>query len=174
MIWKSLGFQLTAVISFVVLVVLLAPLPHHGEPQIPPAYAPSQPQETAPARTGSVETQDNAPLDEDDGVTVVQSRVGDEPVWSGGPMHEARVNAEQHWRKHGADFPDVHNEREYVDRAHDFVEHPPPGAEMKRDRRGDTLIYDRASNTFAVRAANGAPRTMFLPRSGSAYWDRQD
>ena len=38
---------------------------------------------------------------------------------------------------------------------------------------GDTLLYDAKSNTFAVVTKAGAPRTMFKPRDGSAYWDQQ-
>lgn len=88
-------------------------------------------------------------------------------------MHDARENAEHHWQKHGSEFSELHSARDYVDKAHDFVNHPPPGAEIKHDSRGNTLIYDRQSNTFAVQAPDGAPRTMFRPDSGSRYWDRQ-
>jgi pyocin large subunit-like protein len=44
------------------------------------------------------------------------------------------------------------SKRDYTNAAHDFVNHPPPGAQTKHDSRGDTLICDPESNTFAVQA----------------------
>ena len=38
---------------------------------------------------------------------------------------------------------------------------------------GDTLIYDPKANVFAVRSKAGAPRTMFKPDDGMAYWQEQ-
>ncbi len=38
---------------------------------------------------------------------------------------------------------------------------------------GDTLYYDPKSNVFAVVDKQGAPRTMFKPREGMAYWTEQ-
>lgn len=38
---------------------------------------------------------------------------------------------------------------------------------------GDKLFYDPSSNTFAVKAANGAPRTMFRPTDGTNYLLKQ-
>jgi len=38
---------------------------------------------------------------------------------------------------------------------------------------GDTLYYDPSTNTFAVQNANGAPKTMFKPAAGMAYWNKQ-
>ena len=35
-------------------------------------------------------------------------------------------------------------------------------------------MYDRGSaNVFAVVSRDGAPRTMFKPRDGAAYWQEQ-
>jgi pyocin large subunit-like protein len=38
---------------------------------------------------------------------------------------------------------------------------------------GDALLYDAKTNTFAVVTKAGAPRTMFKPRDGAAYWEQQ-
>ncbi len=62
---------------------------------------------------------------------------------------------------------------DYVRKAHEFVDHPPAGVETLSRRNGDTLMYDPKSNTFAVASRDGAPRTMFKPRAGAAYWDEQ-
>jgi filamentous hemagglutinin len=93
-------------------------------------------------------------------------------VWSHGRDGPAR-NAEEHWEKHARGFPEFHSALEYERAALAFVTSPPPGTLTKRNDRGDTLFYDPATNTFAVRDAQGAPRTFFRPDDGAAYWDRQ-
>ncbi len=35
------------------------------------------------------------------------------------------------------------------------------------------LYYDPKANIFAVADREGAPRTMFKPRDGMAYWQQQ-
>ena len=92
--------------------------------------------------------------------------------WSHG-RDGSDANADEHWRKHGNEFSEDQTARDYEDEASDFVHHPPSGAEIKHRANGDTLIYDRDSNTFAVENRDGAPRTMFKPDRGEAYWDRQ-
>jgi len=94
-----------------------------------------------------------------------------EVIWSHGRDGSAR-NAEEHWRKHGAEFPEYHSAEEYEAGALAFVRSPPPGTLTKRDG-GDTLFYNPDSNTFAVADPRGRPRTFFRPDSGRAYWDRQ-
>ncbi|HEY7979048.1 MAG TPA: hypothetical protein VID67_12720 [Rhizomicrobium sp.] len=93
-------------------------------------------------------------------------------VWSHGPDGAVR-NAEEHWEKHGGEFPEFHSALEYERGALAFVLSPPRGTLTKTNARGDTLLYDPVSNTFAVRDAQGEPRTFFRPDSGRAYWDRQ-
>jgi filamentous hemagglutinin len=93
-------------------------------------------------------------------------------VWSHGREGAAR-NAEEHWEKHGSEFPEFHSALEYERGALAFVLSPPPGTLTKTNTRGDTLLYDSDSNTFAVRDAQGEPRTFFRPDNGRAYWDRQ-
>jgi pyocin large subunit-like protein len=97
----------------------------------------------------------------------------DAPLWSSTPQMSARENAEHHWRKHGAEFPELKSAADYEAAAHAFVSHPPPGTLTKHESDGDTLFYNPASNTFAVRRRDGAPRTMFKPDNGMEYWNRQ-
>jgi hypothetical protein len=179
MIWKSLGFQAAAIAAVVAVIAFVAPLPGERAKSPPNAGA------TAVHDTGAVSVPETAPRAvQDNSAAPVEdtSRTGDEsapqgdaagPLWSPGADHDARENAAHHWQKHGSEFSELHSERDYTNAAHDFVNHPPPGAETKRDSRGDTLIYDPESNTFAVQAPDGAPRTMFRPHNGRAYWDRQ-
>lgn len=97
----------------------------------------------------------------------------DAPLWTSTPDMSAAENAEHHWRKHGSEFPELHDASQYEAAAHKFVSAPPPGTLVKHHRNGDTLFYDPASNTFAVSRRDGAPRTMFKPDNGMRYWDRQ-
>lgn len=93
-------------------------------------------------------------------------------VWSHG--HDGtNENAEEHWEKHGADFPEFHSAEEYERGARNFIASPPPGTLTKHRENGDTLFYDPTTNTFAVADRRGEPRTFFRPNSGRAYWDRQ-
>jgi filamentous hemagglutinin len=93
-------------------------------------------------------------------------------IWSHGP-DGSDANAQEHWQKHGGEFPALHSEQDYVGAANAFVHRPPPGTLTKTDSRGDTLFYDPATNTFAVMDSAGEPRTFFKPDNGRAYWDRQ-
>jgi RHS repeat-associated protein len=94
------------------------------------------------------------------------------PFWSPGKPKNPLKNAFSHWKKHGGEFPNLQNSKQYVEAAQKFVSDPPPGT-LTKIRDGDLLLYDPASNTFAVRAPNGAPRTMFQPSAGMNYWNAQ-
>ncbi len=95
------------------------------------------------------------------------------PLWSSTRSQSARENAEAHWRKHRREFPEYRSAEEYIAGAHQFLRGPPPGTLFKSRDNGDRLFYDPATNTFAVQARNGAPRTMFRPDKGLQYWKRQ-
>jgi hypothetical protein len=49
----------------------------------------------------------------------------------------------------------------------------PGDAETVKRPNGDTLIYQASTNTFAVVAKDGTPRTMFKPTTGADYWAEQ-
>lgn len=97
---------------------------------------------------------------------------GSDVIWSHG-HNGGSQNSEEHWQKHGRDFPEFHSAEEYEQGALRFVTNPPPGTLTKSRENGDTLFYDPATNTFAVKDRSGEPRTFFRPNSGRAYWDRQ-
>ena len=84
-------------------------------------------------------------------------------IWSATKNKTAVQNAFGHWKKHGAEFPEFRNAKEYVEGAQRFVNQPPQGVLSRVRANGDTVLYDQATNTFGVRAADGAPRTMFRP-----------
>lgn len=98
-------------------------------------------------------------------------QVGGRPMWSASRRFTADQNAERNFRRNGAAFGAATLDA-YVARAHAFIARPPRGAQTLTRPNGDTLIYDPASNVFAVATRDGAPRTMFKPDDGAAYWAR--
>ena len=62
---------------------------------------------------------------------------------------------------------------DYLARLTAFTAHPPRDADTVKRPNGDTLIYQASTNTFAVVARDGTPRTMFKPDDGAAYWAQQ-
>ena len=94
------------------------------------------------------------------------------PLWSSNRKYSAAQNAAYHYRRNGKDFG-ADSQRDYVAKAHAFIQDPPRGVLTLTRRNGDRLLYHPASNTFAVASKAGAPRTMFKPEDGMAYWERQ-
>jgi pyocin large subunit-like protein len=74
--------------------------------------------------------------------------------------------------RNGADFG-ARSAEDYLAKVTAFTTKPPRDVETVKRPNGDTLLYQASTNTFAVVARNGTPRTMFKPTTGAAYWDEQ-
>lgn len=98
--------------------------------------------------------------------------VDGKPMWSASRRYSAQENAQRAFARNGEDFG-ADSLGEFVGKAHDFVGHPPKGTLTFARNNGDTLLYDPKGNVFAVRSKAGAPRTMFKPDEGMAYWEEQ-
>jgi pyocin large subunit-like protein len=98
--------------------------------------------------------------------------VDGKPMWAANRLHTAEENAAYQFNKNGRDFGAA-SETDYVARAHAFTQSPPADVQRLQRSNGDSLLYDARTNTFAVVTKTGAPRTMFKPRSGEAYWKEQ-
>jgi pyocin large subunit-like protein len=94
------------------------------------------------------------------------------PMWSSSKKFSAEENAQHAFDRNGRDFG-ANNINAFVEKAHAFVEHPPKGTLTLTRRNGDKLLYDPKGNVFAVASKEGAPRTMFKPDDGMAYWEEQ-
>jgi pyocin large subunit-like protein len=98
--------------------------------------------------------------------------VDGKPMWSASRKFSAQENAQRAFdrngRAFGADSVDA-----FVEKAHGFVSHPPKGTLTMTRANGDRLLYDPKGNVFAVASKAGAPRTMFKPDEGMAYWEEQ-
>lgn len=95
------------------------------------------------------------------------------PLWTSTKGKTSVENAFGHWQKHGAEFPEFQNAKQYVEGTKSFFSNPPAGTLTKTRPNGDTLFYNQGSNTFGVQAADGAPRTLFRPSDGLNYWNKQ-
>ncbi len=97
---------------------------------------------------------------------------GGDTWWAGSRKYPAAESADYHFKKDGGDFG-ARDVKDYVARAHAFIARPPRGTQTIKRANGDTLYYDPRDNVFVVATRDGAPRTMFKPRDGAAYWDQQ-
>jgi pyocin large subunit-like protein len=94
------------------------------------------------------------------------------PMWAANRRYSAEENAEYQFEHRGSDFGAT-SVKDYVAKVHAFVDAPPKRVKSFVRRNGDTLLYDPERNIFAVVTRDGAPRTMFKPQDGAAYWDQQ-
>lgn len=62
---------------------------------------------------------------------------------------------------------------DYMDRVKRFTSQPPSDVDRATRPNGDVLLYQASTNTFAVVARDGTPRTMFKPDDGPRYWAEQ-
>lgn len=106
----------------------------------------------------------------EDAVPLVDGR----PMWSATRDRSAEENARRAYERNGEAFG-AKSLDDFVKTAHAFVSDPPDGAQTMTRANGDLLIYDPKANVFAVRTKEGAPRTLFKPDDGAAYWaDQKD
>jgi len=94
------------------------------------------------------------------------------PILAANRTRTAEEAAQRGFERFGDQFA-ASDVDDYVRKVHAFVGHPPAGTEMLKRSNGDTLIYDPKGNLFAVVTKSGAPRTIFKPDDGEAYWTQQ-
>ncbi|MGA9658286.1 MAG: hypothetical protein WBQ60_04205 [Asticcacaulis sp.] len=103
---------------------------------------------------------------------ITETRYGDWPLWSQNRQYSASENAHYHFEKHGPEFG-AKSYPDYMAMVHGFIHSPPTGTQTLKRSNGDTLFYDPKGNVFAVMTKTGAPRTLFRPDNGAAYWQKQ-
>ena len=96
----------------------------------------------------------------------------------GAPATEIRAFADRaklddHFRRHGDDFG-AESAEEYAEQAAGFLRRSQrEGLPAKVDANGVVRVYDPATNTFGVYGPDGVIKTLFKPKAGQAYFDRQ-
>jgi pyocin large subunit-like protein len=98
--------------------------------------------------------------------------VDGKPMWSASRRFSAEENAQRAFDRNGQDFG-ARDVDDFVEKAHAFVARPPRDVQTLTRANGDRLFYSAERNVFAVASKAGAPRTMFKPREGMAYWQEQ-
>jgi pyocin large subunit-like protein len=93
------------------------------------------------------------------------------PEWADNRQHSAQENLSYQFEHWGAALG-AKDETDYAKRARSFIDHPPKSAEKVTRPNGDVLVYDKASNTFAIARRDGAPRLFRKPPGGAADWER--
>ncbi|TBR43811.1 hypothetical protein CBF23_003535 [Marinomonas agarivorans] len=109
------------------------------------------------------------------GVTAgkVSTKLVDPSIWTFTKNKSSVENAFGHFKKHKNEFPELQNAKQYVEATKKFLHTPPKGTLTKINSRGDTLRYNPSTNTFGVLSKDGSPRTMFRPKDGIDYWNKQ-
>lgn len=122
----------------------------------------------APSYEGSTGRSESRPDPRDAPVR----KIAGKPMWAANRTRTAEEAAQRGFERFGDQFA-ASDVDDYVRKVHAFVGHPPAGAQTLQRSNGDTLIYDPKGNVFAVVTKAGAPRTMFKPDDGEAYWTQQ-
>ena len=99
-------------------------------------------------------------------------KVGGKPMWADNRTHTAEENVQYQFEHHGSELG-ARDADEFVAKAHRFANSPPEGALTLTRANGDTLMFDPRSGLFGVVRSDGAPRTVFKPQTGKAYWNEQ-
>ena len=94
------------------------------------------------------------------------------PIWAANKNHSGQENADYHFKR-DADVFGSASEDDFLTKVHGFIDNPPQGVLTLTRSNGDKLLYDPKGNIFAVADKQGAPRTLFKPKDGQAYWDKQ-
>jgi hypothetical protein len=98
--------------------------------------------------------------------------VDGKPEWAASRRYSAAESAQRAFDRNGEAFG-ARSLEDYMRKARAFVAQPPKGVETLTRANGDVLYYDAGANVFAVADKAGAPRTMFKPDDGAAYWQQQ-
>jgi len=127
---------------------------------------------TGAARSSSMAGSSDARSGDEDRRDDPVAQVNGKPMWSASRRYSADENAQRAFARNGQAFG-ADNLDEFVEKAHAFVHSPPRGTLTLTRANGDVLLYDPKGNVFAVKSRAGAPRTMFKPDDGMAYWEEQ-
>ncbi|KQS57548.1 S-type pyocin family protein [Brevundimonas sp. Leaf363] len=84
----------------------------------------------------------------------------------------ANAKIERLYARNGTAFG-ARDADDYLAKIEAFIRNPPAGTERVERANGDVLLYQASTNTFAVVASDGTPRTMFKPDDAAAYWAEQ-
>lgn len=94
-------------------------------------------------------------------------------IWSANGTRSSVENALHHWNKHGREFTELQNSKQYVEKAWIFLKSTSKDIFSKTRPNGKLLRYNQNTNVFGSYTKDGVPKTMFRPKNGIQYWDMQ-
>jgi pyocin large subunit-like protein len=96
-------------------------------------------------------------------------------LWASGPGFRSRVQLDEHYAKHGAEFGNISKE-DYLRLAQELrdasVTHGGPILEARRPD-GQFTRFDRRKGYFGAYNPDRTIRTFFIPNDGERYFWRQ-
>ena len=138
-----------------------APAPARAERVQPASYEPPR-SETGATRRAAADREPAA------AVPLFKGK----PMWSENRNHTAEENAQYQYDQHGQELG-AKSLDDFLSKTHAFVDRPAKDVLVKTRANGDRLMYDPQTGLFAVARSDGAPRTVFKPNDGEAYWKAQ-
>ncbi len=144
-----------------------ASMPIPGQPEAASAAAPADFQQRDQAVAAAY-----PPLPTGERAEIGETRYGDWPLWSKTRKFSPAENSHNAFAKHGQEVG-ARTYEDYMAMVHHFVHAPPKGTETLTRANGDVLMFDARDDVFAVITKTGAPRTLFRPFDGAAYWQKQ-
>ena len=128
----------------------------------------------------AVETRDRAGEVADAALTAVAApaeaaeapAVETKPLMTANRRETVDAKIQRLYERNGADFG-ARSPEDFLTKVEAFTKSPPAGVDTAKRPNGDTLLYQASTNTFAVVARDGTPRTMFKPDDGPTYWAEQ-
>ena len=120
-------------------------------------------------RTGETPATETA---EAPGLTPTSAEGAEKPPVTANRRETSNAKIERLFARNGTAFG-ARDASDYLAKIEAFTRNPPAGTERVERANGDVLLYQAATNTFAVVAADGTPRTMFKPDDAAAYWAEQ-
>jgi len=97
---------------------------------------------------------------------------GEKTVLTANRRETVDAKIQRLYERNGSDFG-ASSPEDFLAKVTAFTTNPPSGVDTATRPNGDTLLYQASTNTFAVVARNGSPRTMFKPDDGPTYWAAQ-
>ena len=144
----------------------------------PAATAPDTASDATSARAAEFAARDAEvakqypPLPTGERAEITETKYGDWPLWSKTRKFSPAENSHNAFDKHGSEVG-AKSYEDYMAMVHHFVHTPPKGTQSLTRANGDVLMFDAKSDVFAVTTKTGAPRTLFRPFDGAAYWQKQ-
>lgn len=87
---------------------------------------------------------------------VGRTRPPSKAIWFATDGSTPAQSAFRQYRRYAADFSDVTNTKQYIEKAKSFFRKPPEGT-LRLTGKGKIFLYDMESETFGIYQRNGVP-----------------